>query len=309
MITTFEFDNGKYRIERDDYFRVRAYRHGEEWPVMSAEFAGSKFLHAVLDEIERLRSLESVSTVVKQMKEIERLRADCARKDQLLADAEEVIRRQKRLRQTFDGIVEKLRGELDTAIVLRDAEMHELRAERNDLAVDRVKLGVELTQTRRERDALRAERRGEIDANLGHPDWETASHKDVLDALRFQGATTKALIKELDEMRAERDALIRQIGEVNDALDIIDHCQIKPLFDALRAERDALRAERDALLELLIEARRHVTSSEIDCTSCADVVRHNEIVMASGGQPNRFACCIDLGKAIDAAIDAARREG
>ena len=34
-------------------------------------------------------------------------------------------------------------------------EIERLRAERNDLAVDRVKLGVELTQTRRERDALR----------------------------------------------------------------------------------------------------------------------------------------------------------
>ena len=36
-------------------------------------------------------------------------------------------------------------------------EIERLRAERNDLAVDRVKLGVELTQTRRERDALRGQ--------------------------------------------------------------------------------------------------------------------------------------------------------
>jgi hypothetical protein len=43
---------------------------------------------------------------------------DCARKDQLLADAEEVIRRQKRLRQTFDKIVEKLRAERDALLAL-----------------------------------------------------------------------------------------------------------------------------------------------------------------------------------------------
>jgi hypothetical protein len=41
---------------------------------------------------------------------------------------------------------------------------------------------------------------------------------------------------EIRQLRAERDALVLQIGEVNDSLGIIDHCQIKPLFDALHAE-------------------------------------------------------------------------
>ena len=49
----------------------------------------------------------------------------------------------------------------------------------------------------------------------------------------------------IEKLRAERDALVQQIGEVNDDLGIIDHCQIKPLFDALRKDAERYRGLRE----------------------------------------------------------------
>jgi hypothetical protein len=60
------------------------------------------------------------------------------------------------------------------------------------------------------------------------------------------------------------------------------------------------RAAHSEVVRLLGEARKHVTASEIDCSSCADVDNHKAIVKASGGERNPYGCCADLGIAIDA---------
>jgi hypothetical protein len=56
MTKVFEFASGKYRVERADNGCVKAFREGVRWPVVETNFAGSRFLHAMLDEIEWLRT-------------------------------------------------------------------------------------------------------------------------------------------------------------------------------------------------------------------------------------------------------------
>lgn len=52
--TTFEFENGKYVIVRDDVtFSVEAFRHGELWSAL--DLVGDKLFHAMLNEIESLK--------------------------------------------------------------------------------------------------------------------------------------------------------------------------------------------------------------------------------------------------------------
>ena len=54
--TTFHFDGGKYTLVRDDRtYQLEAYRHGEPW---GRDFVGDKLIHALLNEIERLREYE-----------------------------------------------------------------------------------------------------------------------------------------------------------------------------------------------------------------------------------------------------------
>ena len=129
------------------------------------------------------------------------------------------LRRLSALLETADAEIGRLQVTVKAQLaqMMRDVD----RAEKAEAEVER----------------LRAERRGEIDANLGHPDWETASHKDVLDALRFQGATTKALIKELDEMRSERNALRANIETMRQAALIDDWHTFDAAIDAARRER------------------------------------------------------------------------
>jgi hypothetical protein len=60
-----------------------------------------------------------------------------------------------------------------------------------------------------ERDTLRAENAELKDFRGGtiHESWLTESRENLIEALRFQGATTKVLLKEHDELRAENAAL------------------------------------------------------------------------------------------------------
>lgn len=54
--TTFHFDSVKYVLVRDDRtYQLEAYRHGEPW---SRDFVGDNLIHAMLNEIERLREYE-----------------------------------------------------------------------------------------------------------------------------------------------------------------------------------------------------------------------------------------------------------
>lgn len=51
--TTFEFENGKYCIVRDDTtFATEVFRNGEPW---DRSLVGDKMIHAMLNEIESLR--------------------------------------------------------------------------------------------------------------------------------------------------------------------------------------------------------------------------------------------------------------
>ena len=61
-------------------------------------------------------------------------------------------------------------------------------------------LTAELAETRRERQGIIAQ------SNM-HPSWTEKSKKELLDALRFQGATTHALLEETESLRAEIDTL------------------------------------------------------------------------------------------------------
>lgn len=67
-------------------------------------------------------------------------------------------------------------------------------------------------------------------------------------------------------------------------------------------EARGYKAEVTRLVEALRRARKHVTSSEIDCDSCADVERHIELTKAAGGSADKLACCAELGKHIDALL-------
>lgn len=54
--TSFKFADGKYWLVRDDStYTLEAYRHGEVW---SRDFVGDNLIHAMLNEIERLREYE-----------------------------------------------------------------------------------------------------------------------------------------------------------------------------------------------------------------------------------------------------------
>lgn len=52
----FSFANGKYLIDRaPESMQVRVFRHGAPWVIWEQEFSGCAFLHAILDEVERLQ--------------------------------------------------------------------------------------------------------------------------------------------------------------------------------------------------------------------------------------------------------------
>lgn len=76
-------------------------------------------------------------------------------------------------------------------------------------AVEKLKTELDVTKF----DLIQMKRRVLVaDANTNvHPSWETASHKELLDAFKFQGAMTHVLLIETDQQRT-------RIGLLKDAI-------------------------------------------------------------------------------------------
>lgn len=59
MLIEYEFDNGKYKVIRDDTtYATTLYRGGEYWEAGTKDVVGDKLFHAMLNEIERLWEYE-----------------------------------------------------------------------------------------------------------------------------------------------------------------------------------------------------------------------------------------------------------
>lgn len=56
MKTNYSFEDGKYKVERDDAtYETTLYRHGEYWEAGTKDVIGDKLFHAMLNEIDRLK--------------------------------------------------------------------------------------------------------------------------------------------------------------------------------------------------------------------------------------------------------------
>lgn len=66
MLIEYEFENGKYKVIRDDTtYATTLYRNGEYWEAGTKDILGDKMFHAMLyeiddlkEEIQRLREYE-----------------------------------------------------------------------------------------------------------------------------------------------------------------------------------------------------------------------------------------------------------
>lgn len=59
MKTEYSFEDGKYKVVRDDTtYETTVYRHGEYWEAGTKDVLGDKMFHAMLNGIERLREYE-----------------------------------------------------------------------------------------------------------------------------------------------------------------------------------------------------------------------------------------------------------
>lgn len=59
MLIEYEFENGKYKVIRDDTtYATTLYRGGEYWDAGTKDVLGDKLFHSMLNEIERLREYE-----------------------------------------------------------------------------------------------------------------------------------------------------------------------------------------------------------------------------------------------------------
>lgn len=59
MLIEYEFEDGKYKVVRDDTtYATTLYRGGEYWEAGTKDVLGDKLFHSMLNEIERLREYE-----------------------------------------------------------------------------------------------------------------------------------------------------------------------------------------------------------------------------------------------------------
>lgn len=59
MKTNYFFEDGKYKVERDNAtYETTLYRNGEYWEAGTKDVLGDKMFHAMLNEIDRLREYE-----------------------------------------------------------------------------------------------------------------------------------------------------------------------------------------------------------------------------------------------------------
>ena len=59
MLIEYEFEDGKYKVVRDDTtYQTTLYRHGEYWEAGTKGVLGDKMFHAMLNEIDSLREYE-----------------------------------------------------------------------------------------------------------------------------------------------------------------------------------------------------------------------------------------------------------
>ena len=59
MLIEYEFEDGKYKVVRDDTtYQTTLYRHGEYWEAGTKDVLGDKMFHAMLNEIDSLREYE-----------------------------------------------------------------------------------------------------------------------------------------------------------------------------------------------------------------------------------------------------------
>jgi len=58
MLYSYNFEDGKYRVERDDehYSSVKIYRGGDRWLEMEEEMRYSKFFHSMINKIDELEN-------------------------------------------------------------------------------------------------------------------------------------------------------------------------------------------------------------------------------------------------------------
>ena len=59
MLIKYEFEDGKYKVIRDDAtYQTTLYRNGESWEAGTKDVLGDKLFHSMLNEIDRLREYE-----------------------------------------------------------------------------------------------------------------------------------------------------------------------------------------------------------------------------------------------------------
>ena len=59
MLVEYEFEDGKYKVVRDDTtYKTTLYRNGEYWEAGGKDALGDKLFHAMLNEIDSLREYE-----------------------------------------------------------------------------------------------------------------------------------------------------------------------------------------------------------------------------------------------------------
>ena len=59
MLIEYEFEDGKYKVIRDDAtYQTTLYRNGEYWEAGTKDVLGDKLFHAMLNEIDSLCEYE-----------------------------------------------------------------------------------------------------------------------------------------------------------------------------------------------------------------------------------------------------------
>lgn len=121
----------------------------------------------------------------------------------------------------------------------------------------------EIDRLRAENEALRAAARGEL-----HPSWETQPREQLLEALRFQGAMTRALLDSQERLSADIEALRAEIDRLH-----VEKASLRAELptDAERAVLAAAKAQEAAREELAQLPRCH-HSIVTWCPNC-DVLR------------------------------------